>query len=141
VDIRAFDLQRDLAAVMALWQSSPGIHLGRSDTPQAIAQKLSRDPDLFLVAEAGDVVVGAVMGGFDGRRGLVYHLAVHADYQRQGVGSALMAELEARLAAKGCLKAYLLVVPDNLDVVDFYRRLGWDEMRVRPMAKELTPPS
>ncbi len=139
MDIRAFDMQRDYSAVMALWQSAPGVHLGRSDTPQAIAQKLSRDPDLFLVAEAEGQIVGAVMGGFDGRRGLVYHLAVHASCQRHGVGSALMAELESRLAAKGCLKAYLLVVPDNLDVVEFYRRLGWDDMRVRPMAKELTP--
>jgi ribosomal protein S18 acetylase RimI-like enzyme len=138
--IRTFDMDRDYAAVMAVWRAAEGVHLGQSDTPTAIARKLERDPELFLVAEADGQIVGAVMGGFDGRRGLVYHLAVQAAYQQQGVGSALMAELEARLRAKGCHKVYLFVEADNAQVVEFYRRRGWDDMEVRPMAKELDRP-
>jgi ribosomal protein S18 acetylase RimI-like enzyme len=113
------------------------VRVGRSDTPAALALKLTRDPDLFLVAEVDGRIVGAVLGGFDGRRGLVYHLAVEADFREKGLGTALMAELENRLRARGCVKAYLLVVPDNAEAVAFYRRLGWDLMPIHILGKDL----
>ena len=77
------------------------------------------------------------MGGYDGRRGLVYHLAVLPEKRRQGLGSTLMAELEQRLRAKGCVKYYLLVTPDNPQVLEFYRRQGWSVMDMTLMGKEL----
>ncbi len=136
--IRDFDFARDLAAVVALWQAAgPGVHLGMSDTPEEISRKLKRDPDLFLVAEDGAQIVGAVLGGFDGRRGMVYHLAVAPEQRGRGLGTALMVELESRLKAKGCRKYYLLVTQDNPGVVDFYRQLGWDVMPVQIMGKEI----
>jgi ribosomal protein S18 acetylase RimI-like enzyme len=138
VVIREFDLARDFDAVTALWQASgPGVRLGLSDTPEEITRKLKRDPDLFLVAENEAQVVGAVLGGFDGRRGLVYHLAVTPEARGRGLGTALMAELEARLKAKGCRKYYLLVTHDNTHVTDFYQRLGWSVMPVNIMGKEI----
>jgi ribosomal protein S18 acetylase RimI-like enzyme len=138
VVIREFDLARDFDAVTALWQASgPGVRLGLSDTPEEITRKLKRDPDLFLVAENEAQVVGAVLGGFDGRRGMVYHLAVTPEARGRGLGTALMAELEARLKAKGCRKYYLLVTHDNTDVTDFYQRLGWSVMPVNIMGKEI----
>jgi ribosomal protein S18 acetylase RimI-like enzyme len=128
----------DLKAVLELWRAAgPGIHLGRSDSPEEIRKKLSRDPDLFLVAEDQGRIIGAVMGGYDGRRGLVYHLAVLPEERRRGLGSTLMAELEQRLRAKGCVKYYLLVTPDNPQVLEFYRRLGWSVMDMTLMGKEL----
>ena len=136
--IREFDLARDFDAVTALWQASgPGVRLGLSDTPEEISRKLKRDPDLFLVAEDEAQVVGAVLGGFDGRRGMVYHLAVTPEARGRGLGTALMAELESRLKAKGCRKYYLLVTHDNTDVTDFYQRLGWSVMPVNIMGKEI----
>lgn len=125
--IRQFDPERDLEPVLELWrQSGPGVHLGPSDTPAELQKKLARDPDLFLVAEDGGRLAGAVAGGWDGRRGMVYHLAVRRDLRRQGIGQALMSELESRLRVKGCLKYQLFVASDNAEVVDFYRALGWD---------------
>jgi ribosomal protein S18 acetylase RimI-like enzyme len=124
--IREFNFARDLDAVIALWQSAgPGIHLGPSDTPEEIAKKLTRDPDLFLVAEAEGRIVGAVIGGFDGRRGAVYHLAVAPEYRGRDIGTALMNEVDSRLKAKGCLKYQLFIASDNAEVVGFYQKLGW----------------
>ncbi len=82
-------------------------------------------------------LIGAVMGGFDGRRGLIYHLAVAPEARQQGTGVALMAELETRLKAKGCLKSYLLVTRENADVLAFYRARGWDVMDMYLMGKVL----
>jgi ribosomal protein S18 acetylase RimI-like enzyme len=128
----------DLEGVLDLWRGAGlGVHLGPSDAPEEIRKKLTRDPDLFLVSEEQGRIVGAVMGGYDGRRGLVYHLAVRPDERRRGLGTTLMDELEQRLRSKGCLKVYLLITPDNLDIMEYYRRRGWGVMDTAIMGKEL----
>jgi ribosomal protein S18 acetylase RimI-like enzyme len=128
----------DWPLVLALWQSAgPGVHLGPSDAPDKMRRMWERDPELFLVAVDGRELVGAVLGGYDGRRGLVYHLAVAPARRRAGIGLALMDEMERRLAAKGCLKSYLLAAPENQEAVAFYRRVGWQVMDMVLMGKEL----
>ena len=138
VRLRTFSFDGDWDAVRALWaRCGPGVQFSRSDEPAEIQKKLQRDPDLFLVAERDGLVIGAVMGGFDGRRGLIYHLAVAPEARQQGTGAALMGEIETRLKAKGCLKSYLLVTRENADVLAFYRARGWDVMDMYLMGKVL----
>jgi ribosomal protein S18 acetylase RimI-like enzyme len=136
--LREFRFPEDYAAVIELWsQAGPGVHVRRSDQPEEIAKKLQRDPDLFLVAEAEGLMVGAVMGGFDGRRGLVYHLAVAAAYRQHGLGAALMQELETRLRAKGCIRCYLLVTKDNEQAMRFYEKQAWERMDLHTYGTDL----
>lgn len=127
--LREFQYPADYPAVRKLWENAgPGIHLRRSDDPDEIEKKLLRDPDLFLVAEQDGELAGTVLGSFDGRRGMVYHLAVVEKFRRQGVGELLMDELERRLVAKGCIRCYLLVTVDNEIAQRFYKKIGWEHM-------------
>ncbi len=129
VQVREFHYPEDYPAARFLWENAgSGIHLRRSDDPEQIQKKLQRDPDLFLVAEANGKLIGTVIGGFDGRRGLIYHLAVEASFRQHGVGSLLMDEVEQRLKAKGCLKCYLMVADDNEDAMRFYEARQWERM-------------
>jgi ribosomal protein S18 acetylase RimI-like enzyme len=139
IKIREFNFPRDFEAVSALWQGiEKGVRLGRSDTRAEIEKKLGRDPDLFLVAESDGLIVGSVIGGYDGRRGLIYHLAVQAGFRQHGLGGRLMDEVESRLHAKGCLKCYLLVTTDNEEAMRYYERRGWQHMdTVRLYGKEI----
>jgi ribosomal protein S18 acetylase RimI-like enzyme len=126
--IRQFTMA-DYSTTYAFWASMErGIGLGPSDRPEEIAKKLARDPDLFLLAEDEGRIVGTVIGGYDGRRGLIYHLAVAKGYRRQGLGSRLMAEVESRLKAKGCYKCYMVVHKDNESAISYYKRRGWSDM-------------
>lgn len=135
VTLRDFILD-DYDAVYALWQNAgPGIGLGRSDTRKEVEKKLQRDPDLFLLALDDDKIIGTVIGGFDGRRGLIYHLAIEQTYRARGIGRMLMDEIERRLIAKGCIRCYLLVMDDAREVIDFYRHLGWETWGVTVMGK------
>jgi ribosomal protein S18 acetylase RimI-like enzyme len=134
--IREFDFETDYEAVHNLWQNAgPGIQLSASDQPAEIMKKLARDPDLFLVAVRNRELVGTVLGGFDGRRGMVYHLAVLPLHRRAGIGQLLMEELESRLRAKGCLKYYLLVTKDNQPALDFYASQGCELMPLHVLGK------
>ena len=127
--LRQFVYPNDYASALALWQSAgDGIGIGPSDEPEEIEKKCQRDPDLFLVAEHGGRIIGSVIGGFDGRRGMIYHLAVAPEYRRQGLANCLMDEIEALLREKGCRRAYLLVKKGN-DVAElFYEARGWSGM-------------
>jgi ribosomal protein S18 acetylase RimI-like enzyme len=138
IKIREFRYPEDYPAVYALWQNAgPGIHLRRSDEPEEIARKLARDPDLFLLAENGGKVIGSVLGGYDGRRGMMYHLAVASQYRQLGIASALVDELERRLRLKGCIRYYLLVTRDNDSAICFYERRGWERMDLHIYGKDL----
>ena len=129
VQVREFHFPEDYPSARFLWENAgSGIHVRRSDEPEEIQKKLQRDPDLFLVAEAEGKMIGTVIGGFDGRRGIVYHLAVDADFRQHGVGSLLMDEVERRLKAKGCLKCYLMVTAENETAMRFYEKRGWEPM-------------
>jgi ribosomal protein S18 acetylase RimI-like enzyme len=136
--IRTFVYPDDFESVVHLWQrSTPAIHLGFSDTEAEIIRKLTYHPELFLVAEAEGRIIGSVLGGYDGRRGIIYHLAVEESHRNRGAGTALMDEIEDRLQELGCYKAYLLIMRDNQEVAAFYQQLGWQLMPVVTMGKEL----
>lgn len=125
--IREFSFDADYDRVLRLWHSiETGMHVGPSDSPEEIKKKLERDPDLFLVSEFENEIIGTIIGAFDGRRGMIYHLAVHNDFRRQGVGQALLSEVEKRLQAKGCLKCLLVVLEDNFGAMRFYEECGWN---------------
>jgi ribosomal protein S18 acetylase RimI-like enzyme len=136
--IREFDIGLDYAHVRALWeQAGPGIQLSPSDEPAEIEKKLTRDPDLSLVMEEEGQILGSVIGGYDGRRGMMYHLAVKPERRGEGIGKALMFELEDRLRRKGCFKYYLLVRKEAREALGFYRSMGCEVMDLEILGKVL----
>jgi ribosomal protein S18 acetylase RimI-like enzyme len=136
--IRPFEMA-DYETVFGLWcHAGEGVTLRPSDAREEVAKKLSRDPDLFLVAEVGGQVVGVIMGAWDGRRGWLHHLAVAEAFRHRGVASALVCHVEEGLRAKGCLKVNLLVRETNQAARQLYKCLGYAEMgEFLPMGKEL----
>jgi ribosomal protein S18 acetylase RimI-like enzyme len=116
---------------------------GRRSGPRAdIVRKLTEQPELFLVAEAGEIretagIAATAMVGFDGHRGWVHYLAVDPSRQRQGLGHAIMVEAERLLVERGCPKLNLQVRSDNLTVLGFYRGLGYGEDQVLSLGKRL----
>jgi len=105
--------QGDLVGARNLWKKSAGVELAEGDSPADLADYLIRNPGLSFVAVAEKTVVGAVLAGFDGRRGLLYHLAVAKKYQRNGIGEKLVRlSLNALKKAK-VRRVLILVSQDN----------------------------
>ena len=91
----------DYAEVNALWRATEGLGLSESDEREPIAANLDRNPGMSFVAVNGDCIVGAVLGGHDGRRGYLHHLAVTPGWRRRGIGRALVETSLAQLKAAG----------------------------------------
>lgn len=71
----------DRAALVQLWSEVFPEDPPRNAPESMIDNKLRVQSDLLLVAELDDRLVGAVMAGFDGTRGWIYHLAVAPGYR------------------------------------------------------------
>jgi ribosomal protein S18 acetylase RimI-like enzyme len=122
--IREFKID-DYPTVRDLWQAA-GLILRPGDELEGIKLKLQRDADLFLVAEQKDRIVGSVLGGWDGRRGWIYHLAVKPEHQRKGIGVGLVREVEKRLVAKGAKKVNAQVHKWNEQSSEFFKAIGYE---------------
>jgi ribosomal protein S18 acetylase RimI-like enzyme len=122
--IRKFEID-DYPIVRDLWQTA-GLILRPGDELEDVKLKLQRDPDLFLVAEQDNRIVGSVMGGWDGRRGWIYHLAVKPEHQRKGIGVGLVREVEKRLVAKGAKKINAQVYKSNERSSAFFKAIGYE---------------
>jgi glycerol-1-phosphatase len=114
----------DLDAALALWDQA-GMLGYTPDPHRDIAGVRSRDPDLFLVAEREGRVVGVLLGSTDGRRGWMHRLAVTPGARRAGLGGALVAEAERRMARRGLAQVNLLHFSDNVDAAAFWERQGY----------------
>lgn len=124
LEIRPFALS-DEPALVALWRDS-GLTVPWNDPHRDIARKTQTQPDLFLLGFSADRLVATVMVGYDGHRGWINYLAVAPDCRRQGIGAQMMAEAETRLRALGCPKINLQVRGTNAQVIEFYKRIGYE---------------
>jgi ribosomal protein S18 acetylase RimI-like enzyme len=111
--------------VKTLWQEAFPDDPPWNKAEVAIPAKLAVQPELFLLALDGDLVIGSVMAGYDGHRGWLYAVAVLRSRRRQGVGAALVLAAEDRLRSMGCSKINLQVRATNAIVIAFYERLGY----------------
>ena len=112
--------------VLALWQQTEGVGLHDDcDSREGIHAYLERNPRMSFVATADGNVVGAVLGGHDGRRGYIHHLAVHPDCRRQGIGRKLVQSCVGVFGEAGIRKSHIFIFNDNSEGIAFWKSVGW----------------
>ena len=126
--IRAFTAG-DHPAATALWQATPGVGLSAADEFQAIEIFLARNPDLSFVAQDGNELVGTILCGHDGRRGLIHHLVTALSHRRQGLGRRLLRRALDAVQREGITKCHLLVFRSNAEGLAFWRAIGATERK------------
>jgi ribosomal protein S18 acetylase RimI-like enzyme len=111
--------------VLSLWRQCTGIGLSSADEKDRIEAYLERNPQMSFVAMTGNQIIGAILGGHDGRRGYIHHLAVHPDFRRLGIGRQLVDQCLQAMRDKGIEKCHLFIFNDNADGIDFWKSIGW----------------
>ena len=119
--------EKDLPKVLDVWRAA-NIELTYSDKHEELVRMIKHNPELCLVLkdplEKG--ILGAVLGGFDGRRGWVHHLAIHPSIQGKKYGTLMMDELLRRFKERNVVKLKVEILKSNIGVIDFYKKLGWN---------------
>ena len=106
--------------------------------PRAGYKELEAREGLIYVALSGQLLVGTIMAGYDGNRGQIYALGVLPDYQRQGIGSSLLAFVEKKLSALGCRKINLQMLEGNEAAERFFSANGYQTEKRINMGKRLS---
>ena len=118
----------DYDEVYALWLSCKGMGLNDvDDSREGIARYLARNPSTALVAVEDTQIVGVILAGHDGRRGVIHHTAVHPAHRHQGIATKLVEAAMAALKAEGISKVLLVVFARNEEGNAFWARMGFTE--------------
>jgi len=130
----------ELPAVVALLDEASAFqHFPLDQVAENLADDLDAVAELRLCIRGGSRLLAAAVGTTRGQVGYVKLLAVAPDQRRRGLGSALLAELERRLAARGCTSLRLFAdAPHYLRpgveyrdtaFISFCERCGFEQRR------------
>lgn len=121
---------KDYPAVVSLWSRADLIYKPRGrDTKLNIARELRSSTSIFLVALAGRMIIGVVLGTHDGRKGWINRLAVDPRYQRHGIARILVHEVEKRLSKIGISIFACLIESYNQRSMVAFKKIGYKRHR------------
>ena len=78
-----------------------------------------------VIAEDGGKIAGFCLTAHQRTRGYIITIDVLAAFRRRGVGSALLAEVERRLAVNGAIEVGLETATDNESAIAFWQKHGY----------------
>ncbi len=116
----------DYEGVYNLWINTPSMGLNTSDdSKEGIEKYLLRNPETCFVAEKDNLIVGVILSGHDGRRGMIHHTAVSVAERENGVGSMLLEAAMEALKREGINKVILVVFEKNEIGNIFWQKKGF----------------
>ncbi len=89
---------------------------------------------LFACVPTKKAAVGAVMGYIEHGLAKVHALCILPEYQRSGLGKALMLALEDELRKQGANRVYL---NSRVPIQPFYEKLGYVAVRIMPREESI----
>lgn len=116
--------EADIDAVLALWATARTEYATTEDRGDDV-RALSERSALFVALSRDGVVIGAVIAGWDGWRGMMYRLAVADEWRRQGVGLALVGAAEGWLVRSGARRISVLVAFEDAGARALWSAAGY----------------
>lgn len=118
----------DYEEAYQLWTETAGMGLRTLDDSKAgIHQFLKRNPNTNFICRVENRFCGIILCGHDGRRGYIYHTAVHEKYRKQGIGRKLVEATMTALEEEGIKKAALVVFKNNDNGNSFWESIGFTQ--------------
>ena len=116
----------DYDNVHALWMTIKGFAIRSiDDSREGVERFIKRNPDTSVVAVEDGNIVGAILCGHDGRRGCLYHVCVHPDHRRRGIGKAMVVFCMNALKKEKISKVSLIAFTANDIGNAFWNTIGW----------------
>lgn len=96
-----------------------------------LSEVTQNDNAVYLVAQIAELIIGYVGIWIILDEGHITNIAVHPDYQRQGVGKALMDQITIVAIARGVIAMTLEVRISNHGAQALYNQLGFEPKGIR----------
>ena len=135
MEIRPYQ-ESDETSVVRLWTDC-GLVVPWNNPDIDINRKLEIQREMFLVGSIDGSIVATVMAGYEGHRGWINYLAVRPEQQSSGIGKLIMEEAKKLLREMGCPKINLQVRSTNVNVIEFYKKIGYNIDNVVSLGKRL----
>ena len=97
----------------------------KDDSCEGIDKYLKRNPSTSFVATCDGKVVGVILCGHDGRRGIIQHACVSPDYRRLGIGNRIVELALEALKKEGINKVLLVAFKKNEGGNAFWEAQGF----------------
>lgn len=115
----------DYEAAYELWIRCQNGLNDKDDSYEGIEKYLKRNPNTSFVAELDGNVVGVILCGHDGRRGIIQHTSVSPDLRRMGIGKKLVDLSLDALKREGINKVFLVAFKKNQEGNTFWESQGF----------------
>lgn len=117
----------DYDGLHALWMTIHGFGIRSiDDSREGVERFINRNPGTSVVAIGEDgTVVGGILCGHDGRRGCLYHVCVHENYRKHGIGKAMAVACMRALQEEQINKVSLIAFKSNELGNQFWKGAGW----------------
>lgn len=116
----------DYPEVKDLWMTIKGFAIRSiDDSEEGVSIFLRRNPTTSVVAIEDDKIVGCILCGHDGRRGCLYHVCVHENYRRHGIGKSMVVACMQALKEERVNKVSLIAFTRNDIGNAFWNCIGW----------------
>lgn len=125
VTLREMQLE-DYEQVYKLWLTIDGFGIRSiDDSYEGVERFLKRNPNTSVVAEINGHIVGSILCGHDGRRGCFYHVCVHKEYRKRGIGKAMAVFCMKALQKEKINKVSLIAFKTNEVGNRFWKGEHW----------------
>ena len=111
----------DWDGVAEVWKNHEGTN-PVDDSPEGFTKYLRRNPTTSFVAVDDGRIIGTILAGHDGRRGIFHHVSVLPEYQKQGLAKEIMYTYCRREQARGRKRLILTCLPK---LVKMYAKMGF----------------
>ena len=116
----------DYDEVYALWNKIKGFAIRSiDDSRDGVERFLRRNPTTSVVAVEDGKIIGSILCGHDGRRGCFYHVCVHPDNRRHGIGKKMVVFAMNALKDEHINKVSLIAFTQNDIGNAFWNTIGW----------------
>lgn len=113
---------------LKLWEQTVGI--GPNDTKEEIKRYLVRNSGMSFVCieKSKGKVIGAILGGHDGRHGYIYQLGVNNGHSGNSIGKTLVKHSADAIKNAGILRCNIALKTGNESGRDFWFKIGWSRL-------------
>ncbi|MFZ1322621.1 MAG: GNAT family N-acetyltransferase [Ignavibacteria bacterium] len=107
------------------WETTDGIKLTIGDSKEELESYLKRNKGMSFICKNKDDLIGTILCGHDGRRGFIYHLAVHKDYRKENIATTLIEMSLDQLRSAGIKRCMIMADEVNESGKSFWLKMNW----------------